>query len=159
MGAVLIDGASGLSLMVRVSGRLCALALRHVIETMRALPVESFSGAPPFVRGVAVVRGVPTPVVEAAWLLGEGGGGPGARWVTMDAGGRPVALAVDEVLGVRSLPADDRVSLPPLLRDAGSEVVAALGRLDAELLLILQASRAWTDEAWHALEAAGVSAT
>src|SRR5207237_1179523 len=88
------------SLLVRVSGRLCALPLPHVIETMRRLPVDAFPGAPGFVRGVAMIRGLPTPVVEAARLPGVGDG-PGARRVTLAAAGRQVALAVAAALGGR----------------------------------------------------------
>jgi purine-binding chemotaxis protein CheW len=155
-GALVIDDASGLSLLVRVSGRLCALPLPHVVETMRALPLDAFPGAPPFVRGVAMVRGIPTPVVEVARLLGSGEG-PGARWVTVSAGGHQVALAVDFVLGVRALAPTGRVPLPALLQDAAADAVAALARLDAELLLVLQAAHDLPEATWAGLETPAVA--
>ena len=53
----------------------------------------------------------------------------------------PVALAVDAVAGIRPLAAERLHELPPLLRDADTAIVSAIGALDAELFLVLQASR------------------
>jgi chemotaxis signal transduction protein len=50
-----------------------------------------------------------------------------------------MALAVDSVVGVRPIRAGALHALPPLLRD--SAVIAAIGVLDAQLLVVLQASR------------------
>jgi purine-binding chemotaxis protein CheW len=121
-----------------------------VTETMRALPVEALPGAPPFVRGLATIRGVPVPVVDAAGLLGDADGA-GGRWVTLKAGARQVALAVDEVLGVRALPAGSGFALPPLLAEIRPEFAASIARLDAGLLLVLQAARLLSEDDWAAL--------
>ncbi|HZE91839.1 MAG TPA: chemotaxis protein CheW, partial [Rhizobacter sp.] len=61
---------AALSVICRVQGRLCALPLSHVVETMRPLPTETIAGAPDFVCGLAVIRGAPVPVVDLARLLG-----------------------------------------------------------------------------------------
>lgn len=106
---------------------------------MRPLPIQPFAGAPPFVLGAAVVRGVATPVVDAAGLLGGPGGTP-ARFVTVRAGDRPVVLAVDEVVGVHAVTVRQG-ELPGLLASASDETIAALGTLDAELLVVLSAAR------------------
>jgi purine-binding chemotaxis protein CheW len=164
--------SADLSLICRVEARLCALPLSHVKETLRPLPVQPVAGAPPFVQGLAVIRGAPVPVVDAARLLGPAltGAGPGqdaaaapdakaapgsARFVTVAAGDRDVALAVSGVLGVRTVPAASLQALPPLLHEAAAaEAVAAIGRLDEQLLLVLRAGRllppgdaSWTGEA------------
>jgi hypothetical protein len=89
----------GVSLLFRADGRLCALGLEYVSEIMRPVPVVPMAGAPPFVRGVCVIRGVPTPVVDTAALVGAGGRGL-ACFVIVKGGRYPAALAVDEVLGV-----------------------------------------------------------
>lgn len=140
-----------LSLVCRVRGRLCALPLGHVIETMRPLPTAAIAGAPHFVRGLAVIRGAPVPVLDVATLLGETDTSPG-RFVTLTTGTRHVALAVGSVLGVRPIPPDSFHDLPPLLHEAGSEVVASIGLLDAELLLVLQSSRLLARDAWAVLD-------
>ena len=143
--------APDLSLVCRVQGRLCALPLGHVIETMRPLPTVVVAGTPPFVRGLAVIRGTPLPVLDVASLLGEADASPG-RFVTLTVGLRHVALAVDSVLGVRAIPPGSLRRLPPLLHEAGSEVVASIGLLDAELLLVLQSSRLLAEDAWEVLD-------
>jgi chemotaxis signal transduction protein len=61
-----------------------------------------------------------------------------------------VALAVDTVLGVRSIKTDE--PLPPLLGEAASEVVSAIGRLDAELLLFLGKARIVPEQLFEHLD-------
>ena len=50
---------------------------------------------------------------------------------------------------------DGRVlqELPPLLRDAGTEMVDGIGVVDAELLVALRAGRLVPEEVWQALAA------
>ena len=128
------------TLICRVEARLCALRADHVVEIMRPLPIEPIAAMPPFVRGLAVVRGVPIPVVDAAMLLGAAAWADPGRFVTVRAGDRWIALAVDEVLGVRDLSAASTQRLPPLLREGNAEMVAAIGALDAAFLVVLHAA-------------------
>ena len=144
--------ATVLVLVCRVQARLFALPLGQVVETMRPLPVDPVAGAPHFMSGLAVIRGAPVPVVDAARLLGAVDG-EADRFVTVLAGSRCVALAVGSVLGVRALPAGSLRELPPLLQEAGAEAVAAIGLLDAELLLVLQGTRLLPEDVWGALAA------
>ncbi|HKE18017.1 MAG TPA: chemotaxis protein CheW [Kofleriaceae bacterium] len=144
-----------LSLVCRLAGRLCALPLTQVVETMRPLRVEPVAAAPAFVRGVAIIRGVPVPVVDAAALVGGGeeAAQEPTRFVALRIGGRQVALAVDEVLGVRAMPAGALRELPPLLRGGPAEVLASIGALDAELLFALESARAVPETLWRSLAA------
>jgi purine-binding chemotaxis protein CheW len=141
-------GSQEVWLLCRAGSSLFALPLGQVVETMRILPVEPVAGAPPYVRGLSIVRGTPTPVVDIALLCG-GRTVPSRRLVTVRAGARIIALALETVLGVRSFNSDE--PLPPLLREAASEVVSAIGRLDAELLLFLSAARAIPEELFNRL--------
>jgi purine-binding chemotaxis protein CheW len=127
-------------LVCRVGPRLCALPLLNVVETMRPLPIEPVAGAPPFVLGLSILRGSPVPVVDVASLLGEQSVRP-ERFVTVSVGSRLVALALGQVVGLRPIAAMSDEALPPLLRDAGGEIVTAIATLDAELLLVLNAAR------------------
>jgi purine-binding chemotaxis protein CheW len=149
MGAV--PSLHSLALLLRVGARTCALPLTHVGETMRPLPVEPIIGMPPFVRGLSVIRGHPTPVVDLGGRLGAGEGGVVTRFVTLRAGERQVALAVDAVLGVGSLDTSALEGMPPLLREASADTVAAIGTLDAGLLVVLRATRIVPAEVWEAL--------
>jgi hypothetical protein len=45
-------------LLCRAGNLLCALPIEHVIEIMRPLPVEQIAGAPHYVRGLSIIRGV-----------------------------------------------------------------------------------------------------
>jgi purine-binding chemotaxis protein CheW len=141
--------AAGPSLLFRVHGRLCALPLAHVVETMRPLPVEPVAGALPCVAGVSVIRGAPLPVVDLVRLLGAAAqsGDPSSarpasgRFIAVRVADRAAALAVDSVVGVRFLDESSLRDLPALLRDADSDVVESIGTLDTELLVVLRAAR------------------
>jgi purine-binding chemotaxis protein CheW len=154
-----LDDPAGSSLVFRAGVQLCTLPLEHVVETMRPQPVSAVAGSPPFVVGVAIVRGAPVPVVDVARLLGASADPSAtrgaARFVTVRVADRTVALAVDAVVGVRRLPAAALRDLPPLLRHAGSDAVATIATLDAELLLVLRAARLVKDDA-PGEQAAGV---
>ena len=107
---------------------------------------------PFFVRGLSVIRGTPVPVVDVAALLaGTPLQGVPGRFVTMNLGSRQAALAVDEVLGVRTVAAGAQAEMPPLLAEIGRDVVAAVGILDAELLLILRGTRLLPESVWSGL--------
>jgi len=126
-----------LCLICRVRGSLCAIPLEQVVETMRPLSIEPVTGAPEFVRGLAIIRGAPVPVVDAAMVVG-GAESQSDRLVTLKFGPRRVALAVGAVVGVKAIAAGDLQDLPPLLQDAPAAVVSAIGTLDGELLLMLR---------------------
>src|SRR5258708_24234748 len=106
-----------LSLLCRVGVHLCALPIEVVVETMRPLPVEFVGGAPEFVRGLSIIRGVPLPVVDTGSLLGEGESRP-TRFVTVKAGKRLVVLAVAAGLGIRAIPTYPLHESPALLAAA-----------------------------------------
>ncbi len=141
-------------LLVGVEGRLCAFDLAHVLETMRPLPVEPMPGAPPFVLGLSLIRGVPTPVIDLAAWMGLPTSPP-TRFVSVASGTRHVALAVTAVTGVRALDASELQTVPPLVREAAAGQVQLVGALDADLLVVLSAARLLPEDAW--LPAKGVA--
>jgi purine-binding chemotaxis protein CheW len=145
------DLSSGLAVLCRVGSVVCALPAEHVSETMRPLPVEPLAGMPPFIAGLAIVRGVPIPVVDLARLLGGSDPLRATRFVTIRIGDRHAAMAVDSVLGVRAVRADALHELPPLLGGAGADAVDAVGTLDANLVLVLRSARIVPPVVWEAL--------
>jgi purine-binding chemotaxis protein CheW len=128
-------------LVCRARSRLCALRAAEVVETMRPLPVEPWVGMPSFVVGVSLIRGVPTPIVDVGALFGDGAPPAFTRFVTLRVGDRRVALAVEEVIGMRGVDVAPSIETPPLLREASGQVVATLGALDVALLSVLSAAR------------------
>jgi purine-binding chemotaxis protein CheW len=150
------DGGAA-SLVCRVGELLCALPVAQVGETMRALPAEPLAGVPSFVRGLAIVRGRPTPVIDAAALLLEGGSSTQA-YVTVSPGDRPFMLAVDAVVGVMTLPDAAAHALPPLLQTPRLAAVAATGALDGSLLVVLEHARLVPEAVWARLAEGGAGA-
>lgn len=132
---------------------LFALALEDVVETMRPQPVRPVAGLPKFVAGAAMIRGVTIPVLNLSQLwTGNEACAPG-RFVAVQAGERRVVIAVESVVGIRRLAPELFSELPPLLRGADAEAVAALGEADSQILLILESARLLPDELWHAMDA------
>lgn len=140
------------SLVCRVGDVLCALPLEHVEETMRPLPVAPIAGVPAFVRGLAVIRGIPIPVVDAASLLSGTPSVDPARFVTVKTGARHIALAIDAIVGVVDIPPGSVDELPPLFGNASSDAIAAIGELDANLLLVLSHTRLVPESLWAAIQ-------
>ncbi len=154
MGAERLDG---LAVICRAGSFVFGLPVEHVSETMRPLPVEPLSGMPSYIAGLSIVRGVPMPVVDAARMLGEAGPRPSGRFVAIRTGSRRAVIAVDDVLGVRSVARGSLHDLPALLGDASAEVIASMGTLDAGLLLVLRSARLVPASVWATLDAGGAS--
>jgi len=152
---VAIEGADReLALIVAISTHACAIPLRHVAETMRPLSIEPIAGMPRFVVGVSVIRGAPVPIVDLKALLEDGERSASyGRFVTLKVGERRVAVGVDGVVGVRSLAAAQLADLPPIMRDVRTDCIAAIGSLDAQLLVVLHAARIVPDEVWTSVAA------
>src|SRR5260221_2738498 len=120
-------------LLVEVRAWVCALPLSCVIEAFRPVPGETVPGILSCVRGISIIRGTPTPVVDLGDLLGNSGGVSG-RFVTLRVGDRQIALSVGKVLGVRELDTLTVRKLPPLLQVASKDTIEAIGILDSQLL-------------------------
>jgi purine-binding chemotaxis protein CheW len=138
----------------RVGTRTCAFPLVRVAEVTPALPVRPLAGLPDFVLGLSVVRGSAIPVVDAARLLAEPSSHePRSRFVVLHVGTRRVALAVAEVVGIRTLAGNEHFAgLPPLLAAAGDDALDAVGTSDSELLFVLGAARLLGDADWAHIE-------
>ena len=140
MPVIAADAKSNRWLICRAGSRLCALPVESVIEIMRLLPIEPLAGAPPFVRGLCIHRGVPVPVVDAGLLFGECSQEP-ERLVAIRVAGGVIGVAFTSVVGLRRVEADAASALPPLLQEAAGDVITAIATLDAELLHVLNAGR------------------
>jgi purine-binding chemotaxis protein CheW len=143
------------ALVFRAGSLLCALRLEDVVETLRPLETRPLAGTPPFVRGISVLRGVPTPVLDVARLLG-GAQSEIERYVAVRTERGTVALATGPVLGIRDVDTTVTAGHPALLGVRSSQLVAGVGTIGAEPLLLLQSMRAVPDEVWEAAAAAVV---
>jgi purine-binding chemotaxis protein CheW len=115
----------------------CALPIEHVIEIMRPLPVEQIAGAPHYVRGLSIIRGVPVPVVDLGLIVSDRATTT-ARVVTVRAA-RVVAIAVNSVLGITTIASKALGELPPLMRDAAPKAIASISGLDHAARIVPEA--------------------
>jgi purine-binding chemotaxis protein CheW len=136
------------ALLCRVRERLCALPLSQVVEIMRPLPVERLASMPGFVRGLARARGNPLPVVDLGTMLGAATAPRSTRFVMVRVEERRALLAVEEVMGVRDLGQIGASELPPLLGEGAESAIAAVGILDAALLVVLRGARLVPPSTW-----------
>jgi purine-binding chemotaxis protein CheW len=142
--------AGGTSLVFRAGSLLCALRLDDVIETMRPLPIRPLAGTPAFVCGICVMRGMPTPVVDVARLLG-GEPAEASRFIAVRTERGPVAFATGQVLGIRPVTIGDATTGHVALLSgtgAAGPLVAGIAAMGAEPLLLLQSMRVVPDEVW-----------
>jgi purine-binding chemotaxis protein CheW len=131
-------------LIAQVGTLACAIPVEHVVETMRPLPVEPLGQGAEYVRGVAVIRGEPTIVIDAAVLFGQDfktSAGARSRFVVVRAAGKKAALVVDSVSEVRAIAQAELGALPPLARAASSDVIAAIAAVDSGLVVMLEAAK------------------
>ena len=77
-----------------------------------------------------------------------------SRFVAVRTEHGPVAFATGPVLGIRAVAPDPAAGHPVLLGGASSRLVAGVGTIDAEPILLLQSMRVLPDDVWAA--AAGV---
>jgi purine-binding chemotaxis protein CheW len=151
------DRAGDNALLCRIGSRLYAIALAHVVEVMRPLPIEIMAGAFTFVRGLSVIRGVPTPVVDLA-ILSDGNPSQPDRFISIRTGSRQIALMADSVFGIRSIPMTALRDLPPLLQGLQTDLVSAIGTLDEKLLLVLNDTRLVPEGFWATMETGEIPA-
>ena len=138
-------------LVCRVGEVLAAIPLADTAEVMRPLPINAFRGMAAPLLGLALIRGVPTPVIDGRKLLGVDERHPVTRFVTLRAGSRLAALAVDSVAGVRRVAlsrASEWTALAERLVGAGA---ATLTALDQRFLVVMQTGRLAPEEAWASL--------
>lgn len=145
-------GATSEFLILRAGGRVCALNLVDVEETMRPLPVEPLPSMPPFLRGCAVIRGGPVPVLDLGILVGSPDAIPPTRFVTVRSLSRRIALSVDAVCGTRPIDPSLLDTMPALLQTGRAGLIESIGSIDQQLLLLLQTAKLVSDDLWAALE-------
>jgi purine-binding chemotaxis protein CheW len=113
-------------LLFRCGGQVLAVEAGAVREILTATEPTRIPG-PPAVLGLVNVRGTLVPVVDAAAAVGLSAQNGAPTLVLVDRHDRPVALAVEEVLDLVTVPAsalDGHASLPgvrpDLVRAVGS---------------------------------------
>ncbi len=143
-------------LLCRTGGITCALPIENVSEIMRPLPIEQIAGAPEYILGLSVIRGAPVPVADLGAIVSGRKTRP-ARLIAARAATGKIALAVQAVTGVATIGLDACRDLPPLLRDAATDTIAAIGAGDSGLIMFLQTARLLPDELIERRDADGAA--
>jgi purine-binding chemotaxis protein CheW len=149
-------------LVTRLGSTACAFLIEHVIEIMRPLPVEPLAtpsagpdGGPvdpalAMIDGLAMIRGIPVPVIDVRKLLGITGG-RATRVVVVRVADRQLGVLVDDVIGVEHIDQARLSPLPALLRGTHRDSVSAIGTRDAALLVVLDAARILPEDCWRVI--------
>lgn len=143
-----------LLVIFRAADLLLGLPVAHVVEILRPLPADTVPGAPPFVTGLSLIRGLATPVVSMRALLDAPPGFP-TRLAVLRTGPRRVALAVDAVEGLARAPAASFMEAPPLLTRIAAGALESVAALDGALLLVLEAGKLLGEGTWPATAESG----
>lgn len=143
-------GARVVALVFQAGPLFCAFPLGEVVETMRPLRTRPLAGTPHYVRGLTILRGQPTPVVDVTRLLTAE---PGEidRYVAVRAGRGVVACATGPVLGVRDIEVEPPEGPSATLTGVVSKaLITAVGRVGTDPLLLLRGIRTVPDQVWEA---------
>jgi purine-binding chemotaxis protein CheW len=117
-------------LLFRCGEQVFAVEAAVVREIIAAPASTRIPGAPAAVQGLVNVRGTLVPVVDTATAIGLEAEGARGSLVLVERNGRTVALAVDEVLDLVTVPSDalgDRAQLPGVRPDLVRAVGAVAG--------------------------------
>jgi len=112
-----------------------AVAEPDAREVVAAVPATRIPGAPDGVIGVANLRGALLTVLDTRRLLGQPAGAEPGAMILVEVGGRRVALAVDAVDDLYTVPME-AFSLAPAVGGVPAEVVISQGRADRPFLLL-----------------------
>jgi purine-binding chemotaxis protein CheW len=128
-----------------VAGEEYAIRVQHVREVVEALPVTRVPSTPAVIRGVVNLRGNVVPLVDLGERFGVGALPGGKRSCIVVAEVREsdgvalVGLLVDAVNRVLEIPASEVAPPPPFGTRLRADLVEGVVRIDAKLVLIVDA--------------------
>lgn len=107
-----------------------------VHEVAAAVPLARIPGAPPAVLGLGNLRGALLTVVDTRRVLGQPTGEAPGAMVVVEAGGRRVALAVDEVDDLHVVPGEAFALVTATPAGVPEGIIISQGRADRPFLLL-----------------------
>ncbi|WP_433825196.1 chemotaxis protein CheW [Actinoplanes sp. CA-015351] len=151
-------GVRVIALVFQAGPLFCAFPLEEVVETMRPLQTRPLAGTPPYVQGLTILRGMPSPVIDVTRLL-TGEAGEIHRYVAVRAGRGVVACATGPVLGVQDIDVEPPEGPSAALSGVVSRaLIAGVGRIGTDPLLLLRGIRTVPDDVWEAAAGTGAVA-
>jgi purine-binding chemotaxis protein CheW len=95
-----MNTADGAYLVVGLAGVSRSIAVHDIHEVLHLPPVARVPAAPPWVRGLAAIRGRLVPVVELPEARAAAGAATAPMLVIVGVSGRPIGIVVDRIDGV-----------------------------------------------------------
>lgn len=139
----------------RVGKELFGVPISAVQEIVRVPAITSIPQAPDFVEGVINLRGKVITVVDMRRRLGRDASARDKRdrILVVEVGGRLIGVIVDEVAEVLRLSGDRVEPAPSMVAGVDNQYVVGVGKLDEDLLILIDIERVLTDEQLGALDA------
>ncbi|MEW6324268.1 MAG: chemotaxis protein CheW [Nitrospirota bacterium] len=152
------DGRAQRLVVFRLTGREYGIQLDHVREVLRLRPLIAIPHAPPFIEGVASIRGHLVAVLDLRKSLGLPAGPPtpSSRIVVAVVNRTVVGFLVDEVVDVLELEESMIEPTPPVVRSKmARHYVIGVGRLGDRMIGLLNAAALLAEDELAALAQAG----
>jgi purine-binding chemotaxis protein CheW len=132
--------AAHIALTFSTGGTLFGLRIARVAEIVALPQCTPLPESPPWLLGMATLRGRMVPLIDLRRRLGLGASGGAARpcVVVTEGGEFPIGLIMDRVCDVVSIPPE--CLAPPPVR-GGSGFVSAIGRVGEQVAILLDPER------------------
>ncbi len=127
----------GLHLVVEAAGRRGLLPAGRIQEIVRLVATEPIPGAPPFILGTFVCRGVPVVAVDLAGLLGVWRTPALDAQIAVLSGSPAVGLVFDRIQGLHERPVLHAAGREEIPGWEGSRLVVGLCTVAGEVLPLL----------------------
>ncbi|MBI3428236.1 MAG: purine-binding chemotaxis protein CheW [Acidobacteria bacterium] len=143
----------------RIGNELFGVPISMVQEIVRVPAIARIPQAPEFIEGVINLRGRVITVVDMHKRLNQAPGNPPGVWdrksriLVIETGGRLVGIIVDEVKEVLKLAADKIEAPPPMVAGLSNQYIKGVGKLEHELLILIEIEKVLTVTQLSALDA------
>ncbi|HMP39982.1 MAG TPA: chemotaxis protein CheW [Roseiflexaceae bacterium] len=139
LGTETTEGNELSLLLVSIADELYALDAGSVREVIRYRAATPVPGAPQALPGILSQRGAILPVVDLRLVLGFAAAEPdrATRLVILANADTELALLVDRVLDLATLPPDRPEPPPAALDPARARFIRSVARLQADLVILL----------------------
>jgi purine-binding chemotaxis protein CheW len=143
----------------RIGAELFGVPISAVQEIVRVPAIARIPQAPEFVEGVINLRGSVITVVDLRKRLNQAPASNEEGWerksriLVIETCGRQVGVIVDEVTEVLKLQADRVEPAPPMVAGLSNQYINGLGKINDDLLILVDIQKVLTASQLTALDA------
>ncbi|BAS28787.1 chemotaxis protein CheW [Limnochorda pilosa] len=136
------DESGNQVVIFQLGGDRFAVGVTDVREVLRTPPLTRLPGAPPYVRGVANLRGEVVPVVDLRMKLGAPENPHhDSRVLVCELEGEAIGIEVDDVQEVSTLDQSQIHAAPRQWSDEARAPLTGIARVEDELILVVDLPR------------------